>query len=133
MDKYGVPGKFYSTGKRKDAVARVWICSGTGKFSVNSRDLNSYFPSRSVFSVLEPFKRLHLDGKIDVFCTVKGGGFTGQSGAIRHGIGRALAYYDPALKHDLRVNGFLTRDSRVVEPKKYGRHKARKATQFSKR
>lgn len=131
-----VEDRFYATGKRKDSVARVWITSGTGKFIVNGKNLTEYFGHSSIASVLQPlkvFKDMDLVNKIDVFCTARGGGFTGQSGAIKHGISKALVQYNPSLKPELRASGLLTRDSRVVEPKKYGRHKARRSTQFSKR
>jgi small subunit ribosomal protein S9 len=127
-------GRSYATGKRKDAVARVWIKPGTGKIDVNSRESPVYF-ARPVLRMIinQPLVATDRLGQFDVWCTVKGGGLSGQAGAVRHGISRALTYYEPGLRPLLKQQGFLTRDSRVVERKKYGKHKARKRPQFSKR
>ncbi|MFG1358148.1 30S ribosomal protein S9 [Xanthobacter pseudotagetidis] len=131
LDKFG---RAYATGKRKDAVARVWVRPGTGKITVNDRDIEVYF-ARPVLRLLinQPFQAAAREGQYDVVCTVSGGGLSGQAGALRHGISRALTYYEPELRSPLKKGGFLTRDSRVVERKKYGRAKARRSFQFSKR
>jgi small subunit ribosomal protein S9 len=127
-------GRSYATGKRKDAVARVWIKPGPGKITVNGRELETYF-ARPVLRMLinQPFAVTEREGQYDVTCTVKGGGLSGQAGAVKHGISKALLYYEPDLRGALKKEGFLTRDSRVVERKKYGRRKARRSFQFSKR
>jgi len=127
-------GRAYATGKRKDAVARVWLKRGTGKFTVNGRDAVTYF-ARPVLRMLlaQPFGVVDRAGQFDVICTVAGGGLSGQAGAVRHGISKALTYYEPGLRPALKAQGFLTRDSRVVERKKYGKAKARRSFQFSKR
>ena len=127
-------GRSYATGKRKNAVARVWIKPGTGKVTVNGRDSPVYF-ARPVLRMLlnQPFVVTERVGQFDVVCTVVGGGLSGQAGAVRHGISRALTFYEPALRKTLKSGGFLTRDSRVVERKKYGKAKARRSFQFSKR
>jgi len=127
-------GRSYATGKRKDAVARVWIKPGPGKIVVNGREVNTYF-ARPVLQMLvqQPFDVAERGGQYDVFCTVKGGGLSGQAGAVKHGISKALTLYEPALRGVLKKEGFLTRDSRVVERKKYGKRKARRSFQFSKR
>ena len=127
-------GRSYATGKRKDAVARVWIKPGPGKSTVNGRQLETYF-ARPVLRMLinQPFAVTEREGQYDVTCTVKGGGLSGQAGAVKHGISKALLYYEPGLRGALKKEGFLTRDSRVVERKKYGRRKARRSFQFSKR
>jgi len=127
-------GRAYATGKRKNAVARVWIKPGTGKITVNGRDSPVYF-ARPVLRMLinQPFAVANRTSQYDVVCTVLGGGLSGQAGAVRHGISKALTYYEPGLRPVLKLNGFLTRDSRVVERKKYGRAKARRSFQFSKR
>jgi small subunit ribosomal protein S9 len=124
----------YATGKRKDAVARVWIKPGTGKITVNKKIVETYF-ARPVLRMLiqQPLVAANRNGQYDVECTVSGGGLSGQAGAVRHGISRALTYYEPDLRSILKRGGFLTRDSRVVERKKYGRAKARRSFQFSKR
>lgn len=124
----------YATGKRKDAVARVWIKPGPGRITINGRDAEKYF-ARPVLRMLinQPFAVIDRQGQYDVTCTVSGGGLSGQAGAVRHGISRALTFYEPALRPALKKGGFLTRDSRVVERKKYGRRKARRSFQFSKR
>jgi small subunit ribosomal protein S9 len=127
-------GRSYATGKRKDAVARVWIKPGTGRIDVNGRESPVYF-ARPVLRMLinQPLVAANRLGQFDVWCTVKGGGLSGQAGAVRHGISQALTYYEPALRPLLKQQGFLTRDSRVVERKKYGKRKARRSFQFSKR
>jgi len=127
-------GRSYATGKRKDAVARVWIKPGSGKVTVNGRDINTYF-ARPVLQMIlaQPFTVAGVEGEFDVVATVKGGGLSGQAGAVRHGISKALQIYEPSLRGALKAAGFLTRDSRVVERKKYGRRKARRSFQFSKR
>ena len=124
----------YATGKRKDAIARVWIKPGTGKITVNGRDVETYF-ARPVLRMIinQPFSVADRVGQFDVVCTVVGGGLSGQAGAVRHGISRALTYYEPELRGVLKARGFLTRDSRTVERKKYSRAKARRSFQFSKR
>lgn len=128
-------GRAYGTGRRKNASARVWIMPGKGKVTVNGRPINEYF-KRPVLQMIinQPFDVTDNLNKFDIFCTVTGGGLSGQAGAVRHGISRALQNYNPETNHQpLRSGGFLTRDSRVVERKKYGRKKARKSFQFSKR
>jgi small subunit ribosomal protein S9 len=127
-------GRSYATGKRKDAVARVWIKPGLGKFTVNGREMERYF-ARPVLQMLlnQPFNVADRAGQYDVTATVSGGGLSGQAGAVRHGISKALTLYEPGLRPVLKKEGFLTRDSRVVERKKYGRRKARRSFQFSKR
>ena len=127
-------GRAYATGRRKNAVARVWIKPGSGEMSINGRKANQYF-ARPVLRMLitQPFLVADRYNQFDVYCTVVGGGLSGQAGAVRHGISRALTHYDPALRPILKVAHFLTRDSRVVERKKYGRAKARRSFQFSKR
>jgi small subunit ribosomal protein S9 len=127
-------GRAYATGKRKNAVARVWIKPGSGKVRVNGRDEARYFARLVLRMILhQPFGAVERAGQYDVMCTVSGGGLSGQAGAVRHGISRALVKYEPALRPMLKKGGFLTRDSRVVERKKYGKPKARKSFQFSKR
>jgi len=127
-------GRSYATGKRKNAIARVWIKPGNGKIEVNGRDSPVYF-ARPVLRMLinQPFVVTDRLGQFDVWCTVIGGGLSGQAGAVRHGISRALTFYEPGLRPVLKHGGFLTRDSRVDERKKYGRHKARRRPQYSKR
>ncbi|MBO9464549.1 30S ribosomal protein S9 [Pelagimonas phthalicica] len=127
-------GRSYATGKRKDAVARVWIKPGSGKVVVNGKDQDKYF-ARPVLQLIlrQPFQVAGVEGEFDVYATVKGGGLTGQAGAVKHGISKALQLYEPALRAPLKAAGFLTRDSRVVERKKYGKRKARRSFQFSKR
>ena len=127
-------GRSYATGKRKDAVARVWIKPGSGKVTVNGKDQTQYF-ARPVLQMIlrQPFQVAGVDGEFDVMATVKGGGLSGQAGAVKHGISKALQFYDPALRPALKAAGFLTRDSRVVERKKFGKRKARRSFQFSKR
>ena len=127
-------GRSYATGRRKDAVARVWIKPGKGEILVNGKRVGQYF-ARPVLRMLitQPFLIADRYNQFDVVCTVTGGGLSGQAGAVRHGISRALTYYDPDLRGILKLAGFLTRDSRTVERKKYGRAKARRSYQFSKR
>ncbi len=127
-------GRSYATGRRKNAVARVWIKPGKGEIMINGKRVGQYF-ARPVLRMLitQPFLVADRYNQFDVYCTVVGGGLSGQAGAVRHGISRALTYYEPELRGILKIAGFLTRDSRVVERKKYGRAKARRSFQFSKR
>jgi len=132
-------GRSYATGKRKDAVARVWIKPGSGKFLIRDCrgryiDYTKYF-ARPVLQMIlrQPFQVAGVEGQFDIQATVAGGGLSGQAGAVKHGISKALQLYDPALRSPLKAAGFLTRDSRVVERKKFGRRKARRSFQFSKR
>ena len=131
LDKYG---RAYATGKRKDAVARVWIKPGSGKITVNGREFDRYF-ARPVLRMIvqQPLVVAARTGQYDLMVTVAGGGLSGQAGAVRHGLSKALTYFEPDLRTALKKEGFLTRDSRVVERKKYGRAKARRSFQFSKR
>ncbi len=127
-------GRSYATGKRKDAVARVWIRPGSGKVTVNGKDMSTYFARPVLQMVLrQPFDVAGVAGEFDVMATVKGGGLSGQAGAVKHGISKALQLYEPSLRGALKAAGFLTRDARVVERKKYGKRKARRSFQFSKR
>ena len=127
-------GRAYATGKRKDAVARVWIKPGNGTVTINKRPVESYFARPVLRMILrQPLIATNRDGQFDVIVTVKGGGLSGQAGAVRHGISRALVNYEPSLRAALKPGGFLTRDPRAVERKKYGRPKARRSFQFSKR
>lgn len=127
-------GRSYGTGRRKESTARVWVKKGKGKIIVNKKDVTEYF-GRPVLRMIinQPFAATKTEGQFDIYCTVKGGGASGQAGAIRHGLARALDDYDPSLHSTLRKGGFLTRDSRAVERKKYGKAKARRSFQFSKR
>jgi small subunit ribosomal protein S9 len=127
-------GRAYATGKRKNAVARVWIKPGKGKITVNEKDFAAYF-ARPVLQMLlkQPLNAANRGDSYDIMATVMGGGLSGQAGAVRHGISKALTYFEPDLRGVLKKGGFLTRDSRVVERKKYGRMKARRSFQFSKR
>jgi len=127
-------GRAYATGKRKNAVARVWIKPGRGKVTINGRDQEVYF-ARPVLRMMiaQPLQIADRLGQFDVDATVEGSGLSGQAGAVRHGISKALTYYEPGLRAVLKPHGFLTRDSRVVERKKYGKAKARRSFQFSKR
>ncbi len=127
-------GRSYATGRRKNAIARVWIKPGKGEIMVNGKKVGQYF-ARPVLRMLitQPFLVADRYNQFDVYCTVNGGGLSGQAGALRHGITRALTYYEPELRGILKIAGFLTRDSRAVERKKYGRAKARRSFQFSKR
>jgi small subunit ribosomal protein S9 len=131
VDKFG---RAYATGKRKNAIARVWVKPGKGKITINGKESDAYF-ARPVLRMMinQPFKITNREGEFDVVCTVVGSGLSGQAGAVRHGISKALCDYEPALRPPLKHAGFLTRDSRVVERKKYGRKKARRSFQFSKR
>jgi small subunit ribosomal protein S9 len=127
-------GRAYATGRRKDAVARVWIKPGSGKVTVNGRDQEVYFARPTLRLVInQPFQIAGREGQYDVVATVKGGGLSGQAGAVKHGISQALTRFEPVLRAPVKAAGFLTRDPRVVERKKYGRAKARKSFQFSKR
>ena len=132
--KLDAQGRAYATGKRKNAVARVWLKPGSGKITINDRDSPVYF-ARPVLRMMinQPFAVTNRVGQYDIVCTVNGGGLSGQAGALRHGISKALTYYEPGLRPALKSNGYLTRDSRVVERKKYGKAKARRSFQFSKR
>jgi small subunit ribosomal protein S9 len=134
VQKLDKQGRSYATGKRKDAVARVWIKPGAGKIMVNARDLQAYF-ARPVLRMLiqQPLVATNRMGQYDVTCTVSGGGLSGQAGAVRHGLSKALMHFEPDLRAALKRGGFLTRDARVVERKKYGKAKARRSFQFSKR
>lgn len=127
-------GRAYATGKRKDAVARVWVKPGPGKITVNGKEHTQYFARPVLQMVLmQPLVAANRNEQYDINCTVSGGGLSGQAGAVRHGISKALTYYEPELRPVLKKGGFLTRDSRVVERKKYGKAKARRSFQFSKR
>ncbi|MEN8236303.1 MAG: 30S ribosomal protein S9 [Pseudomonadota bacterium] len=127
-------GRSYATGKRKDAIARVWIKPGNGKIVVNGKELQVYFGRPTLQMIVnQPFQVVNRDKQYDVMCTVLGGGLSGQAGAIKHGISKALTYQEPELRSLLKPAGMLTRDSRVVERKKYGQRKARRKFQFSKR
>jgi len=127
-------GRAYATGRRKNAVARVWVKLGTGKITINGRDQKIYFARPTQQMVIQqPFDVSQRNGQFDVIATVTGGGLSGQAGAVRHGIAQALSKFEPALRGAMKTNGFLTRDSRVVERKKYGRAGARRRFQFSKR
>jgi small subunit ribosomal protein S9 len=127
-------GRAYATGKRKNAIARVWVRPGSGKIVVNKKEFAKYF-ARPVLQMIlkQPIVAANREGQFDVIATVVGGGLSGQAGAVRHGISKALTYYEPALRGVLKKGGFLTRDSRTVERKKYGKAKARRSFQFSKR
>ncbi|PWL18079.1 30S ribosomal protein S9 [Falsochrobactrum shanghaiense] len=134
VQKLDAHGRAYATGKRKDAVARVWVKPGSGKIVVNGKEFEKYF-ARPVLQMIlqQPIVASNRAGQFDIIATVAGGGLSGQAGAVRHGISKALTYYEPGLRTVLKKGGFLTRDSRVVERKKYGRAKARRSFQFSKR
>jgi small subunit ribosomal protein S9 len=134
VQKVDRQGRAYATGKRKDAVARVWIKPGPGKITVNNREIEIYF-ARPVLRMLisQPLVTANRNGQYDVVCRVSGGGLSGQAGAVRHGLSKALTNFEPELRAVLKRGGFLTRDSRVVERKKYGKRKARRSFQFSKR
>jgi small subunit ribosomal protein S9 len=134
VQKLDGKGRAYATGKRKNAVARVWIKPGAGKITVNTRPVEVFF-ARPVLRMLiqQPLVATNRNGQFDVVCSVSGGGLSGQAGAVRHGLSKALTYYEPDLRTALKRGGFLTRDPRVVERKKYGRAKARRSFQFSKR
>jgi small subunit ribosomal protein S9 len=132
--KLDAQGRAYATGKRKDAIARVWLKPGPGKITVNGKEHEAYF-ARPVLQMIlkQPLVLVNRASQYDVICTVTGGGLSGQAGAVRHGLSRALTHYEPELRGALKKAGFLTRDSRVVERKKFGRAKARRSFQFSKR
>ncbi len=134
VQKLDKQGRAYATGKRKDAVARVWIKPGSGKVEINMRAIEIYF-ARPVLRMLiqQPLVATNRNGQYDIVCTVSGGGLSGQAGAVRHGLSKALMTFEPDLRGALKRGGFLTRDLRVVERKKYGRAKARRSFQFSKR
>jgi small subunit ribosomal protein S9 len=134
VQKLDAHGRAYATGKRKDAVARVWVTRGNGKITVNDKDFAQYFARPVLQMVVEqPIIAANRNGQYDVRVTVVGGGLSGQAGAVRHGISKALTHYEPELRSILKKGGFLTRDSRTVERKKYGHRKARRSFQFSKR
>ena len=134
VQKLDAQGRAYATGKRKNAIARVWIKPGAGKITVNGKDFNAFFARPVLQMVLQqPIVAASRKEQYDVIATVSGGGLSGQAGAVRHGISKALTYFEPELRGVLKAGGFLTRDSRVVERKKYGKAKARKSFQFSKR
>jgi len=127
-------GRAYATGRRKDATARVWLKPGSGKVIINGKDQEVYFARPTLRLIIDqPFTITDRQGQYDVIATVRGGGLSGQAGAVKHGISQALTKYEPALRSTVKAAGFLTRDSRVVERKKYGRAKARRSFQFSKR
>jgi small subunit ribosomal protein S9 len=134
VQKLDAHGRAYATGKRKDAVARVWLKPGKGMITINKKDFKQYF-ARPVLQMLlqQPLNAANRATQYDVFVSVNGGGLSGQAGAVRHGISKALTYFEPELRGVLKKGGFLTRDSRTVERKKYGRVKARRSFQFSKR
>ena len=133
-NKRDAKGRAYATGRRKESVARVWLKPGSGKITVNGRDEKTYFARPVLRMILrQPLIVTNRDGQFDVIVTVNGGGLSGQAGAVRHGISRALVHYEPDLRAALKPGGFLTRDPRAVERKKYGRPKARRSFQFSKR
>jgi small subunit ribosomal protein S9 len=134
VKKVDAQGRSYATGKRKNAVARVWVKPGSGKITVNGKEFAAYF-ARPVLQMIlrQPIFAAARDGQFDIDATVAGGGLSGQAGAVRHGISKALTYFEPGLRSVLKKGGFLTRDSRVVERKKYGKAKARRSFQFSKR
>ncbi|KRD56439.1 MULTISPECIES: 30S ribosomal protein S9 [Sinorhizobium/Ensifer group] len=134
VKKVDAQGRSYATGKRKNAVARVWVKPGSGKITINGKPYLDYF-ARPVLQMIlqQPIVAAARDGQFDIDATVAGGGLSGQAGAVRHGISKALTYFEPGLRSVLKRGGFLTRDSRVVERKKYGRAKARRSFQFSKR
>ena len=134
VQKLDKQGRAYATGKRKNAIARVWIKPGKGSITINGKEFNAFF-ARPVLQMIlqQPIVAAARKDQYDIVATVSGGGLSGQAGAVRHGISKALTYYEPALRAVLKKGGFLTRDSRVVERKKYGRAKARRSFQFSKR
>ena len=134
VQKLEAQGRAYATGNRKDAVARVWLKPGSGRIVVNEKDYTEYFGRPVLLMIIQqPIMMTNRSGQFDVQATVSGGGLSGQAGALRHGISKALTLYEPELRPALKRNGFLTRDARVVERKKYGRRKARRSFQFSKR
>jgi small subunit ribosomal protein S9 len=134
VQKLDEHGRAYATGKRKNAIARVWVKPGPGKITVNGKEHEAYFARPVLRMILkQPLVLVNRSSQYDVICTVTGGGLSGQAGAVRHGLSRALTRYEPALRTAVKREGFLTRDPRVVERKKYGRAKARRSFQFSKR
>ncbi|OPB31710.1 30S ribosomal protein S9 [Bartonella sp. AR 15-3] len=134
VQKLDSQGRAYATGKRKNAIARVWIKPGSGKITINNKEFDKYFARPVLRMILhQPIVATKRDTQFDIVATVAGGGLSGQAGAVRHGLSKALTYYEPALRTILKKGGFLTRDSRVVERKKYGKAKARRSFQFSKR
>lgn len=134
VQKLDAQGRAYATGKRKDAVARVWIKPGSGKIVINDRPVEVYFARPVLRMILaQPLQIANRDGQYDIVVNVNGGGLSGQAGAVRHGLAKALTHYEPELRSPLKKEGFLTRDARVVERKKYGKKKARRSFQFSKR
>jgi small subunit ribosomal protein S9 len=134
VQKIDPQGRAYATGKRKDAVARVWIKPGSGKIVINGRAVEVYFARPVLRMILaQPLQIVNREGQYDIVVNVNGGGLSGQAGAVRHGLSKALTYYEPDLRGPLKKEGFLTRDARVVERKKYGKKKARRSFQFSKR
>ncbi len=134
VQKLDAQGRAYATGKRKDAIARVWIKPGSGKVTINDRAVDVYFARPVLRMILsQPLQVANRVDQYDIVATVSGGGLSGQAGAVRHGLSKALTYYEPELRGPLKKEGFLTRDSRVVERKKYGKAKARRSFQFSKR
>ena len=132
--KLDAKGRAYATGRRKDAISRVWVKRGSGKITINGKTIETYF-ARPVLRMLvqQPLVAADRATQFDIECTVVGGGLSGQAGAVRHGLSRAMTYFEPALRSILKKGGFLTRDSRAVERKKYGKAKARRSFQFSKR
>ena len=134
VQKIDAQGRAYATGKRKNAIAKVWIKPGKGQITINGRDFRKYLPRQTAQILIEqPFAITNRQGQYDVVCSVVGGGLSGQAGAVKHGISKALVHFEPALRPAIKAAGFLTRDTRVVERKKYGKAKARRSFQFSKR
>ena len=125
--------RYYATGRRKTSIARVWLTQGSGKVMVNKREVDNYFSEMQILHAMQPLRNVGVEGDFDIWCTVKGGGISGQAGALRHGLARALVVANEEFRRPLRKGGFLTRDSRMVERKKYGQPGARKRFQFSKR
>ena len=129
-----MPDQVYSTGRRKESIAKVWVSNGTGNITINKKNFEDYFPDKALRMIInQPLEAAKKADSVDLKITVLGGGLSGQAGAIKHGLSRALTLIDPNTKDTLKKNGFLTRDSRTVERKKYGRAKARRSFQFSKR
>ena len=129
-----MPDQVYSTGRRKESIARVWVSNGTGNITINKKNIDDYFPDKALRMIInQPLEIAKKSDSVDLRITVLGGGLSGQAGAIRHGISKCLVNFEPEVKKALKPGGFLTRDSRVVERKKYGHRKARRSFQFSKR